>query len=412
MMIKTVIGILTIFAIILAGIFIFKNMSHLNTDIQDKNKHAPKTIYIGWIGPLTGPASIIGIDNLNSVKLAFSEYEAKKTVNDPQIKLVVADNKDETENSIAEYKKIIRTVKPVAIFLNTHSAVKALAKYASQDSVILIDPIDNDSILSNLNHNIFLIAKETEQLAGIDADAIISHGKTNTLIIYNADDEFMGVLAKTMQEILSSTGRNLSHVISYGTGTHNFQPFLQLAKEKNIDSYVFFGYQEIGLAMKQARDMGITAPFYSVNVITDPILQKNSEGSVNGTYFSHFTKFDGNIVKADEFIDKYVARYGIKPQPEWVAMQAYDTTNILISAIRQSLPNNDNKNIVENISENLRQVTEYEGVSGNITIKPNGASKGIYPNLYQIQDGLPIKLNPYGKISRPFFEKSKLISRG
>lgn len=391
-MLKIILAIFIPVITILVGIFVFQKVSSIKTATQEQQKVLPRTIYIGWIGPLTGSANIIGVDNLNSVKLALSEYEKKKTPNEPHIKLVVADDQNDAEMATKEYKKMGDSVKPVAIFLSAYTSVKTLAKNALEESVIIIDPIDNDATLSSLNQNVFLIAKETEQLSGIVAEAIISHGKTNTLIIYNADDDFMPTLAKTMEEILASTGRNTSHLKSYHTGTTDFRPFLKGAKENGVDSYVFFGYQEIGLGMKQAREMGIKDPFYSVNVITDLILQKNSEGAINGTYFSHFTRLDGNTVKADEFIDKYVARYGRKPQPEWVAMQAYDAANILLSVIKKSV--NDNKNMVDTIRDKLLEVTDYEGVSGNITIKPNGASKGIYPNLYQIKNGLPIKVNP------------------
>lgn len=388
-MLKIIVVSFIIVVSLLGGIFVFQKVSSINTEFQEKQVLLPKTIYIGWIGPLTGAAHIIAGDNLNSVKLALSEYEATRAPNNPHIKLIVADDINDTKQSIEDYKKIVHSVKPIAIFLSAYSSVKALAKSAEKDSIILIDPIDNDATLSSLNRNVFLIAKETEQLAGIDAEAIISNGKTNTLIMYDSDDNFMTTLAKTMQEILSSTGRNSSHLKSYHSGTTDFRPFLTWAKENGIDSYVFLGYQEIGFGMKQAREMGIKDPFYSVNVITDSLLQKNSEGAINGTYFSHFTRLDGHTVKADEFINKYSARYGYKPQSEWVAMQAYDAANILISSIKQL--GKDNPDIVDALRDNLLEVNEYEGVSGNITIGPNGASKGIYPSLYQIKNGAPIK---------------------
>ena len=37
-----------------------------------------ETVTIGWLGPLTGPASLLGMDNLKAVQMALKEYEDTK----------------------------------------------------------------------------------------------------------------------------------------------------------------------------------------------------------------------------------------------------------------------------------------------------------------------------------------------
>ena len=154
---------------------------------------------------------------------------------------------------------------------------------------------------------------------------------------------------------------------------------------ENADAYLFLGYQEMGFAMKQARDLGIKAPFFSVNLLSDPILQKNSEGAVNGTYLAHFTALDGNRVKTDEFLNTYFKMFFRKPYLEWSAMQGYDAATILLDAIQSAAQMKGD--FIENLRHELFATSNYEGVSGNITILPSGASRGIYPRLYIFQDG-------------------------
>jgi len=47
---------------------------------QYSNRHTPyekpAVVTIGWIGPLSGNAQILGVDNLDSVKLALTQYNA------------------------------------------------------------------------------------------------------------------------------------------------------------------------------------------------------------------------------------------------------------------------------------------------------------------------------------------------
>ena len=114
-MLKIILAIFITAIIILVGIFVFQKVTSIKTETQEKHVLLPKTAYIGWIGPLTGSANIIGVDNLNSVKLALSEYETKRTVNEPHIKLAVADDKNDAEMATKEYKKMVASVKPAAM---------------------------------------------------------------------------------------------------------------------------------------------------------------------------------------------------------------------------------------------------------------------------------------------------------
>ena len=103
-------------------------------------------------------------------------------------------------------------------------------------------------------------------------------------------------------------------------------------------------------------------------------------------FIPDFTTLDGNNVNADEFMNAYRAEYKRKPALEWTAMQAYDAMNILIKAIQSVVNNQENKipsNFTEKLREELLTVSNSEGVSGNITILPSGASRGIYFSLYE-----------------------------
>ncbi|MBA2728722.1 MAG: ABC transporter substrate-binding protein [Parachlamydiaceae bacterium] len=352
------------------------------SDEEGRKTPSMNSVTVGWIGPLTGSANILGKDNLNAVKLALEEYETHKSATDPTIKLTIADDKYQEELTVKAYNELIAKHKPVAIFVTTYSGVTAIAGKALNDSVIIIDPIDNDGKLSQLNHNVFLIGKETEGLAGIHANAIIDQGKKNTAVIYFGSDEFMPTVAKTLVAILLSN-ENKVKLFEYKAGTADFKPFLEWGKEHNVDSYAFFGYKEIAIAMKQAREMGITAPFYTVNLAFEGL--NESLGIMEGTYFAHFTSLDGNRVKADEFINNYEKTYKKRPFLQWTALQAYDAATILFNAIKSA--HHKEGDFLDNLRDELLGVTNFEGVSGMITILPSGASRGIYPNLYIFKNG-------------------------
>lgn len=197
-------------------------------------------------------------------------------------------------------------------------------------------------------------------------------------------------LAHITQEILTSNGIHFEQY-QYPIDTTDFHQILEKSKSAGADGYVFFGYREIGFAMKQTRELGITSTFYSVNVITDPVLQENSGGAVNGTYFAHFTSLDGNRVETDEFLNKFFNVYGRKPFLEWTAMQSYDAARILFSTIQAAT--HETGDFTENLRNKLLETSNFEGVSGNITILPSGASRGIYTQLYIMKDQKAVPVN-------------------
>src|ERR1700722_11942065 len=58
------------------------------------------SITLGWIGPLSGSAKMLGEDNLNAVKLAINEYQSNKSPLAPNIKLVVEDDGYESSRTV------------------------------------------------------------------------------------------------------------------------------------------------------------------------------------------------------------------------------------------------------------------------------------------------------------------------
>jgi len=361
---------------------------HFFNALPVNDQQLNRTITVGWIGPLTGPANTLGIDNLNAVKLALIEYQSKKSKSDPDISLVVFDDSYNVEKSKEAYAKLVAESHAKVVMISTYSGVIALADQALEDSVLLIDPIDNDKQLASINKNILLIAKETENLAGVLANALIDHDKKKIAIFYYNDDEFMPNLAVALREILEKSKISVD-LYPHRQNEKDFSASLNHAKEEGSDALVFFGYTEIGNAMNQAHELGISIPFYASNSINQ--LTTNSKLK-EVVYIPDFTLRDGNQVKATEFMQAYLNSYGVLPLVTWTADQAYDAATLLFKAIQQV--SHKKGDFTDNLRNELLGTTNFEGVSGNITILPTGASRGIYFSLYKLKDG---KITPVVK---------------
>jgi branched-chain amino acid transport system substrate-binding protein len=365
--------------------FVKPDADSVNMNLNAK----PEVVKIAWIGPLTGPSSAFGIDSLKAAELAIIEYQLTKGKHDPEIHLVVGDDSYDPEKTKHEYEKIIKFDHPQALLMLTYSGVPKIAKNALEDSIIVMDTLDNDLNLAGLNSNIFLIAKETEEVAGIYAEKIIENNHGNVFILFNRKDGFMNWLGNTLAQILRTSGIK-NTLVGYDPAEPNFNDLLQKAKTDNADGYVFFGHNEIAPAIKIAREMGITAQFYASSIVPDPDFQEISKGASDSIYIVYFGPLEGNRLKADQFLRSFKQRNRRTPSIEWPAMQSYDATNILIAAIKQAY--SQNGNFTDNMRNALLQVSNYPGSSGNITIQQNGAARGIHPALYMYKNSKPEKV--------------------
>ncbi len=106
---------------------------------------------------------------------------------------------------------------------------------------------------------------------------------------------------------------------------------------------------------------------------------------------AHFSKLDGNVAKADQFLELFKNRNARVPFVDWIAFQAYDAANILIRSLKKSYEDSKSMSLLKRIRVNLLNGQMYNGVSGDITINVDGTSDGIHIGLYLIRNGKPIR---------------------
>ena len=202
---------------------------------------------IGWIGPLTGNAAVLGIDSLNALELAVNETDAKN--NEQKPKIVAEDDQYQVLKSVLSYERLVHKENIKVIFLLTYGAYFTLAERAKKDNVLLIDTLDCDEELAKLNSNIFCIAKTTEHLGEMVGRSVKANKGTPSLLLTYASDPFMSTLAKHAIKGIENQNTS-SYIEEYNKETTDFRTTLLRAKTKGIKSIIFFGYDEMAFAIQ------------------------------------------------------------------------------------------------------------------------------------------------------------------
>jgi len=347
--------------------------------IYNNSTKSSETIRIGYIGPLSGGAAILGIEASQSITLAVDEVNAAGGINGKQVELIIEDDQYDTAKSVSSYNKLVNEDNVKTIIMSTYGGVFAVSDKAKTDGVLIVDVLDCDKDIAGLSDNVFCIAKETKDLADVIADYSKEEGYESIGIIHATSDSFMPSVALLFEERIG--GNADVQIEGYVPGTADFKTSLLKLKDK--DAIVFLGYSEIGLAIKQASDLGLNQPMLSIpSVATDPSVQEASGGAIDGMYFSFYAPKEDNPAMVS-FYSAYETEYGRKPIVYVATDQAYDSANILMKDVLVNSKDIDRK------IEAMESVKDYRGVTGDLTMNADGRINGIQIRLFQLQNMTP-----------------------
>jgi branched-chain amino acid transport system substrate-binding protein len=157
--------------------------------------------------------------------------------------------------------------------------------------------------------------------------------------------------------------------LTYVQKDMDFQSLLRKVKRANPDVIFLPGYyQEAGLIIKQARALGINAPFLGGDGWDSPKLFEIAGPAIKGNFISSHFAPDDKDPKVQAFVKSYEAAY--KTKPGAMAALGYDAIGIVADAIKRAKSTSS-----VDINAAIISTKNYPGVTGSITIDENRNSK-------------------------------------
>ena len=345
---------------------------------------------MGFIGPLSGDAAVLGIDAVPAIQIAFAEENSR---GGEKFELLIEDDQYQTAKTLAAYEKLVRVDKVKVLFILTYGGVFALQQRAQDDGVLIIDTLDCDEKLAALPPNFLCISKTTESLGRVTAEIAFERRDYPAGIIYYESDSFMGTLSLTSKERLEQLGGRVAMTEGYQAGTTDFKSLLLKANQRGIKSLFLYGYDDIGNALRQARDLGMKQQFYSWNCVSSPGFRAAAQGAEEGMIVSTF--FAPRRAATEQFIEAFKRHTsGRTPAFEVSTFPSYDAAKLLSAGYRAFLKSDRRKAPAEFLREYLLLTKDYDGLSGSITVDPDGAARSIKTAGYRVIGG---ELKPYSR---------------
>ena len=329
-----------------------------------------EVIKVGSNFELSGANATFGKSSVNGIDLAFEQQNAKGGVLGKKLLNVSADNKSDAGESTAAVTKLIGQDKVVAI-LGSYASTDTLAasQVATDSKIPLLSPtstnvkvtVENGQVKPWIFRACFIDPFQGEVAAKFALNNL--KAKTAAVFIDQKSDYSKGLAEAFISNFKKGNGTIVDTEQYVASSDKDFRATLTRAKSANPD-YVFIPgyYQEVGLIVKQAREMGMKQPMMGGDGWDSPDLLKIAGAdALNNTYFVNMVAIDDPAMAS--FVKEYKAKYNI--EPDAMAALAYDAANMLIKAFETAGDTNGEK--VRTALENMKG---FKGLSGETNIDP------------------------------------------
>lgn len=328
------------------------------------------TIKVGGLLEMTGGSASFGISGKNGIDLALKKINEKGVLGGKKLSLVVADTKSEASEATNGMQKLISQDKVVAVIgPNQSSAVIASGAINNGAKVVDITPMGTnpDVTVDPKTKQVKPYSFRTCFIDPFQGTVMASFAsnelkvKRAAIYIDNTSDYAKG-LAQFFKENFVKNGGQVVIEEAYLQKDTDFKSTLTKIKAAKPDFIYIPGYyQEVGLIVKQAREMGINVPMAGGDGWDSAKLPEIAgKAALENTFFSSLYSPDDTSDLNKELVAEYKKAYNTNP--DVFAALAYDSALLVAKAIEDAGSTDPAK-----IAEAMAKIKGFKGVSGEVT---------------------------------------------
>lgn len=301
-----------------------------------------KEILIGANLELSGGVASYGQSILEGLNLALDEIN-KEGIDGKKIKLIKVDNKSDAAETTSAATKLVDQNKVSAIIgAATSTNTLAQVQIAQSKKIPLITPTGTSPTITEdkgkLNDFVFRTCFIDPFQGTVAANFATNELKVKTAAIYiDSSSDYAKGLAAAFKESFEKNGGTIVGEEFYVQKDTDFRSTLTRIKSKNPEFVFLPGYyEEVGLILKQARELGLDAPFMGGDGWDSPkLIEIGGKEATNNTFITNHYSSGDQDPKIQEFVKAFKAKYKDKTPDAFNAL-GYDTLYFLADAIKRA----------------------------------------------------------------------------
>jgi len=337
---------------------------------NSSSSESSDVIKIGANLELSGSVATYGASIADGATLAVEEINAAGGIDGKQIELVKVDNKSENAEATNAAIKLATQDKVTAMIAPATSGnVLATAQIANQykiPTVAAAATAPNVTVNEGGTMNDFVFRTcFIDPFQGVVAANFATNeiGAKNVAIYADNASDYAKGLAAAFKEQIEANGGTVVAEEAYVADDTDFKSTLTRIKSANPDFVFIPGYyEEVGLIVKQARELGIEAPLMGADGWDSPTLvDLAGKDALNNTFITNHYSSQDPEETIQGFVEAFDKEFGEAPN----AFHAlgYDTVYFIKDAIERAGSTDG-----EAIQKALAETTDLSLITGTFSV--------------------------------------------
>jgi branched-chain amino acid transport system substrate-binding protein len=354
---------LRIFALMLPLLALSACKKNPSDPAASTNSAASGEIHIGEFASLTGATASFGQSSHKGTQMAIDEINASGGVLGRKLRLFTEDDQSKPGEAAIVVRKLLSRDKIVAL-LGEVASSRSLeaAPICQQAGIPMISPASTNPKVTEVGDMVFRVCFIDPFQGTVLSKFALSKGWKRVAVLTDVKQDYSVGLSQFFKAHIAANGGQIVSEQSYSSGDKDFKAQLTAIKGTAPEAILASGYYtEAGLIASQARELELNVPLLGGDGWDAPALVEVGGKAIEGSFFSNHFSDEDKAPVIQEFIKKFQAKYGQKPDA--MAALGYDSAMILADAIKRAGSTEGPK-----LKEAIGATKNFSAVTGSITL--------------------------------------------
>ncbi|MEJ5348499.1 MAG: ABC transporter substrate-binding protein [Desulfosoma sp.] len=296
-------------------------------------------IHIGFVGPMTGRFSDLGVHGRNGAVLAVEAVNASGGVNGHPFELLIEDDESTVPGALAAVERLLSQGVRLVLGPMTTTQVSAVLPAVDQADGVCLSPTASSQTLDARKDALFRMAPSDRFQVELLAKRMLLDRRLRTLVIvWDADNE---AYTRSYAEASAQAYVRRGGIV---LAQHAFRSSVP-GSWKHLAMPIFHAGSDAVLVVASAKDtayfcqwlakQGVTAALFTSFWARSPELLLYGGRTVEGLELVSAVDFEDTSLTMKAFVDKYRQRFG--KAPNQAAVFSFEAVRLLERAMAQSL---------------------------------------------------------------------------
>lgn len=327
-------------------------------------------VRVGFVGPLTGRFSDLGIYGRNGAMLAVEAVNASGGVQGRPLEIVLANDEGTVSGALAAVRRLLSQGLRIFVGPMTSTQVLAVLPAVEQANAVCVSPTASSQALDHRADALFRMApSDAEQVEALAKHILLGRHARTVIIVWDADNEaFARAYAEGFAEAFRRRGGIVVAQRSFRSSTPTaWEPLIQPIEHAGPEAIlVVASAKDTAYLCQWLAKKGIRAAVMTSFWARSPELVVYGGRTVEGVELVSAVDMDHETssLPMKDFVNAYRHRFG--KDPNHAAVFSYEAVLLLRGALERSLSGH------LPLRTALTQVVDIIGPTGPLRLTPLG----------------------------------------